>query len=650
MWLAVLSKQLPKLAHTFITMRATKVQFIGILAFILFSFNAIAQQVAQGKYYVKGKPTNCRSGFATQTADFTPYLNGGMAIRISKDEFLIDAPNVPEDSFYKYMNQNLRIPFISKVYAKGKYMAAEKSRIVIKIKSTDYEQRLFDICKELDLYRVEKSPLMAKTYFAYRSMEMDENHEVPTDWKKLLDYDFVVYAEPDILFTPVTPSVTPDDPLFSRQWSIVNTGSAQQFNGTPGADMQVADAWSFSGGSPDIHIGVMDSGVDTLHPDLMPNLLPGFDANSDSVDTKGYPTPNFDEDGHGTCCAGICAAVMNNSEGIAGVAPFCKIVPIRMFYYLNFGGQTIPLSSSVDAASGISWAWQNGVDILSNSWGVPDSLIPFLGDPQVVVDAGNEAIANGRDGKGMLFLYSSGNDNSTTILLPARYPEVISVNATSMCDERKSPQSCDNETWWGGNYGDSLDISAPGVKVATTDMLGANGFGSGSYYYTFNGTSAACPNAAGVMGLILSMNPNLQHWQARFILENTAERVGGYDYSATKSSGSWSFELGYGRVNAYKAIEATQSTVGLTANEPKDFTAFVYYGTDGMPYLNLNANQPSNVTVALYDVMGRFIDNIYTSSNITQLSNLPLNINAAGMYLVRVNVNGSSYGIKVVKK
>lgn len=631
-------------------MRTTKLQLIGVLTFILFSFNAIAQQVAPGKYYVKGKRASCRRGGQTQTADFLPYLNGGTVVKIGNNEYLIDAPNVSADTLYYKLVNELSIPFISKIVARGKYMAAEKSRIVVKIKDESFETRFRKACNDIDLYRIEKSPLLKNTYFVERYIdETGANQEIPADWKKLLNYDFVVYAEPDILFTPVVPSTQSNDPLYTRQWAINNTGSSQQYSGTPNADMRVEGAWSISGGSPDIHIGVMDSGVDTLHPDLIPNLLPGFDANSDSIDTKGYPTPNFDEDGHGTCCAGICAAAMDNAEGIAGVAPFCKIVPIRMFYYLNFGGQTIPLSSSVDAANGISWAWQNGVDVLSNSWGVPDSLIPFLGDPQVVVDAGLDAIANGRNGKGMLMLYSSGNDNSTTILLPARYPEVISVNATSMCDERKSPQSCDNETWWGGNYGDSLDVSAPGVKVATTDMLGSNGFGNGSYYYTFNGTSAACPNAAGVMALILSMNPNLTYDQARYILENTADRTGGYNYSATKEAGPWSFELGYGRVNAYRAVLAAQSTVGVNNYNPKDYAAFVYYDNAGNPYLNVDVAKESAINVALYDVTGRHIDNLYTGTS-TTIRNMPLNINAAGIYLLRVSVNGNTYGIKVVKK
>lgn len=624
-------------------MRTTKLQLIGVLTFILFSFNAIAQQVAPGKYYVNipqlsvGKPV--------VVGDIVPLLNGGSAVKIGKTEFLVDAPAFTVSDIYN----KLHASYVSNVYTKGNNMGAEKNRIVIKLKDSGTEAELKDACNRLGLINIEKAPLLANTYFAERVYNIDNNQLNAEAWKKLLTYDFVVYAEPDILFTPVVPSTQSNDPLYTRQWAINNTGSSQQYSGTPNADMRVEGAWSISGGSPDIHIGVMDSGVDTLHPDLIPNLLPGFDANSDSIDTKGYPTPNFDEDGHGTCCAGICAAAMDNSEGIAGVAPFCKIVPIRMFYYLNFGGQTIPLSSSVDAANGISWAWQNGVDVLSNSWGVPDSLIPFLGDPQVVVDAGLDAIANGRNGKGMLMLYSSGNDNSTTILLPARYPEVISVNATSMCDERKSPQSCDNETWWGGNYGDSLDVSAPGVKVATTDMLGSNGFGNGSYYYTFNGTSAACPNAAGVMALILSMNPNLTYDQARYILENTADRTGGYNYSATKEAGPWSFELGYGRVNAYRAVLAAQSTVGVNNYTPKDYAAFVYYDNAGNPYLNVDVAKESAINVALYDVTGRHIDNLYTGTS-TTISNMPLNINAAGIYLLRVSVNGNTYGIKVVKK
>jgi hypothetical protein len=145
------------------------------------------------------------------------------------------------------------------------------------------------------------------------------------------------------------------------------------------------------------------------------------------------------------------------------------------------------------------------------------------------------------------------------------------------------------------------------------------------------------------------MNRNLTYHDARYILENTADRTGGYDYTANKASGSWSFELGYGRVNAYRAVLAAQSTVGLANNTPKDFTAYVYYDNDGEPYLNVNTDKQATINVALYDVMGRFIDNLYSGTT-NKLSNLPVNAQGAGMYLLRVSVNGNSTGIKFVKR
>jgi len=104
-------------------------------------------------------------------------------------------------------------------------------------------------------------------------------------------------------------------------------------------------------------------------------------------------------------------------------------------------------------------------------------------------------------------------------------------------------------------------VSAPGVRVATIDMLGANGFHSTQYYDSFNGTSAACPNAAGVMGLMLSLTPTLPEWLARKVLSKTSDKVGGYNYSTWNAAGSWSKELGYGRINAYNAVSYGASSV-----------------------------------------------------------------------------------------
>ena len=100
---------------------------------------------------------------------------------------------------------------------------------------------------------------------------------------------------------------------------------------------------------------------------------------------------------------------------------------------------------------------------------------------------------------------ASGNDGGSPIW-PGRLDGVFAVNATSMCDERKHPGSCDGQNWE-GNWGANLDISAPGVQIAATDMMGTAGYAPSHYSTDFGGTSAACPNAAGVMGLILSVSP-----------------------------------------------------------------------------------------------------------------------------------------------
>ncbi len=118
-----------------------------------------------------------------------------------------------------------------------------------------------------------------------------------------------------------------------------------------------------------------------------------------------------------------------------------------------------------------------------------------------------------------------------------------------MCDERKSPTSCDGEDWWGSNYGPEVDLAAPGVEIYTTDLSGTDGYVSGNYMSYFSGTSAACPNTAGVAALLLSYNPNFTQQQVFDILKSSADEVGNYTYTNGRCN-----DLGYGRVNAHRAI------------------------------------------------------------------------------------------------
>jgi subtilisin family serine protease len=387
------------------------------------------------------------------------------------------------------------------------------------------------------------------------------------------------YSEPNFLrFMKKTTT----DPMYATQWSIKNLGAATYPGGTAGADMNVSNAWGITTGSPNIKVAVIDEGVDLVHPDLVNNLLAGYDATG--AGSAGNATNN---DAHGTACAGIIAAQANNNIGMAGVAYNCKIIPVRIAYDDGSGGWT---TSNTWIGNAITWAWQTaGADVLSNSWGG--------GSPSTTIsNAFNDAVNLGRNGLGSPVLVAAGNGNGA-VGYPATLSDVIAVAAMSMCNERKNPNSCDGETWWGSDYGAELDVAAPGVKIVATDISGTAGYSSGDYTSTFNGTSSATPNAAGVMALILSANPALSQTQARSILETTCSKVGNYSYTNTAghNSGTWNNEMGYGRINALAAVnlaiggclmptnvQATNNTNSVTVNWTSTVGLYnIEYGTTG---------------------------------------------------------------------
>lgn len=406
-----------------------------------------------------------------------------------------------------------------------------------------------------------------------------------------------------------TIQVTTNDPLYNRQWSIENTGTNLQSNGIPGADMSVDSAWTLSQGNVNTKIAILDSGVDTLHEDLINNIIAGFDGfRTDSTDTKGYPTPNFSSDGHGTACAGIAAAESNNSIGVAGIANLCKIVPIRIFYYQDYGGSVgVQATTNTDAlVSGSAYAWRvANVDVMSTSAGLSQLFIGVLFiNTQLVTDEINEAFVGGRNGYGVPMFFSAGNDDFNDVLWPADLTNTIAVGASTMCDERKNPNDCSPENW-GSSYGVMLDVVAPGVRITTTDMMGSNGFTSTPYTTTFNGTSAACPNAAGVGALILALSPGLHARDVKAILNITADRVINYAYDSTTIHGTWNEEVGHGRVNAYEALKLAlsyQTSVGIQdVLQAQSFTLFPN-PSRGQVFIQSNFDEIQELV--LYNVLG----------------------------------------------
>jgi subtilisin family serine protease len=317
-----------------------------------------------------------------------------------------------------------------------------------------------------------------------------------------------------------------NDTYFGNQWGLNNTG---QSGGTAGMDIRYCQARNTTTGSSNVVIAVLDEGVMFNHPDLT-NFSPY------SYDTESDSSPSQVLGSHGTSCAGIIGATANNNLGVAGIAPGCPIMSISN----SLDGYP---QARMDRARGFNFAYQNGAAVISNSWGSGEQY-------DVIDEAINNALTYGRNGLGCVIVFSSGNDDG-----PVNYPadsndNIIAVGAMSQCGERKSYTSCDGE-YWGSNYGEQLDVVAPGVLIPTTTIY------TSGYTQTFNGTSAACPHVAAVAGLVLSVNPSLSQSEVSSIINRTARKVGSYSYQTTADhpDGAWNNEMGYGLIDADAAVQ-----------------------------------------------------------------------------------------------
>ena len=372
-----------------------------------------------------------------------------------------------------------------------------------------------------------------------------------------------------------------NDTYFESQWNLSNTG--QYGSSYTGVDIKYCDAHSITSGNENTVIAVFDWGVELSHPDL--NIYPlSYDVKS-----RTSPSQIYDSN-HGTACAGIIGAISNNNLGVAGIASSCPIMSISMS-----GGDT-----RTNMADAFRFATDNGCSVISCSWSSKN--------PSTILDDGiSYALANGRNGLGCVVVFSAGNNNVDTINYPAKSnPSIIVVGAISPCGERKSKISCDGENYWGSQFGSELDVMAPGVLIPTTDTITIDGYHSVDYKMRFNGTSSACPHVAAIAGLVLSVNPQLTAKQVADIIESTAQKVGGYDYTTTEGrpNGTWNFEMGYGLVDAYAAVLAAktkyiqnhtyQSGSVIVENYPEIIAGYAV--TDNKPYGNVILEAGSDVT------------------------------------------------------
>lgn len=360
----------------------------------------------------------------------------------------------------------------------------------------------------------------------------------------------------DAFTGPVAPAT---DPNFPSQWGLRKINAPQ--------------AWDISMGSPAIAIAIIDEGNDLSHEDI-DHKLPGYDA----YDGDNNPTPQ-PADAHGTACAGVAAARANNGKGGAGVAPRCKVLPIRIARGVGGGFWD---TSPAKVADGIRKAVDRGGDVLSNSYGV--------GPSSAVTNAFRYAQTNGRAGKGCPIAAATGNGDVRDVIYPAELspsiPGFMAVGASNQWDQRKSRTSLDGENWWGSNYGPEVDVVAPGVQIFTTDIMGAAGYTGGNYVPNFNGTSSATPHVAGLMGLILSVDPDLRSWEVEDIIKLAAVDLG----AAGRDE-----HFGFGRIDCRRALEAASRIWYQVSVQP----VFLGSGRECFMRLNVRVYNPGINSVRL---------------------------------------------------
>ncbi len=332
----------------------------------------------------------------------------------------------------------------------------------------------------------------------------------------------VAYAEPNYMLSA---AVTPDDPRYPELWGLNNTG---QTGGSADADIDADMAWGVSTGSPNVVVGVIDTGIDYNHPDLAANVWtnPGEiagngiddDGNGYVDDIHGWDFVNndndpFDDHGHGTHVSGTITGIGNNGIGVAGVAWHVKVMALK---FLDSGGS----GSTANAVLAVDYANSMHVDLTSNSWGGGSFS-------QALYDA--IARANALD---IAFVAAAGNngvDNDTSPHYPCSYnlPNVISVAATDDADQLASFSN------WGAV---SVDLAAPGVDILST--LPGNSYG------LLSGTSMATPHVSGTCALIRSVSPHIPVAQLKNVLLNAVDHIPAVNGKVFSN----------GRLNAFFAI------------------------------------------------------------------------------------------------
>ncbi len=529
-----------------------------------------------------------------------------------------------------------------------------KNQLIIKLKDCAFHSKKIDLSKNtLGVSSLDKlnatigiqsiKPIgnykVTRSFLLVFKDEVDVNLELKK-FQKLKDIEFV---ELDYLVTGGGNSnqnsalSVPNDTFFNKQWGLVNDGTMTGIGSVAvNADVDMDLAWNIQTGDPNMIIAVSDTGLKMNHPDIASRIwvntdeIPdnGIDDDSNGYidDVNGWDWANSDnnptdDQGHGTNCTGIIGAIANNNNLFSGVNWNSKIMPLKVLAASNNGSYS-------DMANSIFYAVDNGAKIVSMSIG---------GTTASSVIANSIDYANLNN---VMLFFCMMNTNNSVSYYPARYSlnfsNVVAVGSTNPDDTRTAP------FFWsatsGSNYGSHINVVAPGNYIYGLNHT--NNTNSTTYW---GGTSQATPLVAGIASLLFAQNPSLTPLQVRTILQNTAvDEIG----VSSEDLPGFDHYMGYGRVNAHAALQAT---LGIDENvaqqqefqliNPVQFNELQVYS---------QGQFEGDYTVTIYSIDGKKLAS--STKNITGGRNsIPFDY-SSGNYIVSLQSDSYSKIFKVTKQ
>jgi subtilisin family serine protease len=474
----------------------------------------------------------------------------------------------------------------------GRVMFKLKETVTPKIKNLNRGDENSYSLKE----NVANYPELAKVFANYSitKFERPSYFTGKSELLKIYRVSFANYAKIDELVQSLAAldmvEFAEKEPIYKTGFvpnDTYHTGTTKWYHTLVGSEA----AWNISLGSNTVKVAIVDNAVFAGHADLTTYLQRDVADNDNDATPPQTATQDFGWS-HGTHCAGLATADINNATGIASLGGNVELIGVKATPSTGTSG------SVWYSYDGVLWACQNGANVVSMSFGGPTSSTAF----QNLIDAYPNVV----------FLAAAGNDGNTTPQYPGAYNNVICVGSVDGNDNKSSFSNYNG----GSPY---VDIASPGGYTngglqSTVYTSGGNGYGK------MGGTSMATPFAAGLVGLMLSVNPTLSPAQIEACLTSTGVNI-------NQNIGP--------RINALAALQCVQST--LTGDPLPAFSGNPLSITEGqsVTFIDQSADGGNPITNWTWTFSGG------TPGSFVGQTPPAITYNTAGVYDVTLSVTNS---------